>query len=183
MNYHFIAIGGSAMHNLAIALHKKGETITGSDDEIFEPSRSRLAKFGLLPESEGWFPDKIDKNIDAIVLGMHAKNDNPELLKAKALNIKIYSYPEFLYNQTQNKTRAVIGGSHGKTSTTAMIMHVLNYYKKDFEKNSDDIMELSLSFHFNTAIFIITELDKSVKTWMLCDQLVHDGKDFISHLM
>ena len=133
MNYHFIAIGGSAMHNLAIALHKKGETITGSDDEIFEPSRSRLAKHNLLPEKEGWFPEKITKGIDAVVLGMHAKKDNPELLKAEQMGIPIYSYPEFLYNQTQMKTRAVIGGSHGKTSTTAMVMHVLKQSNKKFD--------------------------------------------------
>jgi len=133
MNYHFIAIGGSAMHNLAIALHNKGEIISGSDDEIFEPSRSRLAKLGLLPDKEGWYPENIHSGIDAIVLGMHAKKDNPELLKAKELGLSIYSYPEFLYNQTKNKTRAVIGGSHGKTSTTAMVMHVLNSCKKNFD--------------------------------------------------
>ncbi len=133
MNYHFIAIGGSAMHNLAIALHKKGETITGSDDEIFEPSRSRLKNYGILPEKQGWFPDKIHKGIDAIVLGMHAKADNPELLRAKELGIVIYSYPEFLFNQTQLKTRAVIGGSHGKTSTTAMVMHVLKHSNIAFD--------------------------------------------------
>jgi UDP-N-acetylmuramate: L-alanyl-gamma-D-glutamyl-meso-diaminopimelate ligase len=133
MNYHFIAIGGSAMHNLAIALHKKGETITGSDDEIFEPSRSRLAKHNLLPQKEGWFPEKITTDIDAVVLGMHAKKDNPELLKSEQMGIPIYSYPEFLYNQTQMKTRAVIGGSHGKTSTTAMVMHVLKQSHKKFD--------------------------------------------------
>lgn len=133
MNYHFIAIGGSAMHNLAIALHKKGDAITGSDDEIFEPSRSRLASYGLLPEQIGWFPEKIHSGIDAIVLGMHAKADNPELLKAEALKIPIFSYPEFLYKQTQNKTRVVIGGSHGKTTTTAMIMHVLKHTSRKFD--------------------------------------------------
>lgn len=125
MHYHFIAIGGSAMHNLAIALHKKGETVTGSDDEIFEPSRSRLAACGLLPEKAGWFPEKLTADVDAVVLGMHAKEDNPELIKAQQLGLKIYSYPEFLYNQTQDKTRVVIGGSHGKTTTTSMVMHVL----------------------------------------------------------
>ncbi len=133
MHYHFIAIGGSAMHNLAIALHKKGEQITGSDDEIFEPSRSRLAKYGLLPDNIGWSPGKITTEIDAIVLGMHAKSDNPELLKAKELGLQIFSYPEFLYNQTQNKTRVVIGGSHGKTTTTAMVMHVLKFCHKKFD--------------------------------------------------
>jgi UDP-N-acetylmuramate: L-alanyl-gamma-D-glutamyl-meso-diaminopimelate ligase len=133
MNYHFIAIGGSAMHNLAIALHKKGDKITGSDDEIFEPSRSRLLKYGLLPEEIGWNADKINNNIDAVVLGMHAKIDNPELLKAKDMNIPIYSYPEFLYNQTQHKKRVVVGGSHGKTSTTAMVLHILKYYNLEFD--------------------------------------------------
>lgn len=133
MNYHFIAIGGSAMHNLALALHKKGEKITGSDDEIFEPSRSRLAAAGLLPQKNGWFANKITKQIDAVVLGMHAKSNNPELLKAKELGIKIYSYPEFLYNQTINKKRVVIGGSHGKTTTTAMVMHVLANTIKNFD--------------------------------------------------
>jgi UDP-N-acetylmuramate: L-alanyl-gamma-D-glutamyl-meso-diaminopimelate ligase len=133
MNYHFIAIGGSAMHNLAIALHKQGDTVTGSDDELFDPSRSRLAMYGLLPVEQGWFPQKINKGIDAIVLGMHAKADNPELKEAEKLGLTIYSYPEFLYNQSQNKTRVVIGGSHGKTTTTAMVMHVLNQNSIEFD--------------------------------------------------
>jgi UDP-N-acetylmuramate: L-alanyl-gamma-D-glutamyl-meso-diaminopimelate ligase len=128
MHIHFIAIGGSAMHNLALALHQKGDTITGSDDEIFEPSKSRLQKAGLLPESFGWFPDKITSDIDAVILGMHAKADNPELLKAQEIGLKIYSYPEYLYEHSKNKTRVVIGGSHGKTTITAMILHVLNYH-------------------------------------------------------
>lgn len=123
MRIHFIAIGGSAMHNLALALADKGYTITGSDDEIFEPSRSRLANKGLLPEKEGWFPEKLDNNIDAVILGMHAKADNPELLRAKELKLKIYSYPEYLYEQSKDKTRIVIGGSHGKTTITAMVLH------------------------------------------------------------
>jgi len=130
MQIHFIAIGGSAMHNLALALHHKGYTITGSDDVIFEPSKSRLKKDGLLPEKFGWFPEKISPKIDAIILGMHAKPENPELAKAKKLGLKIYSYPEFLYEQSKNKTRVVIGGSHGKTTITAMILHVLNYHNK-----------------------------------------------------
>ena len=129
MNLHFIAIGGSAMHNLAIALHLKGAQISGSDDLIHDPSKSRLAAYGLLPEKFGWFPEKITSNIDAIILGMHAKKDNPELLKAQGLGIKIYSYPEFLYEQSKNKTRVVIGGSHGKTTITSMILHVLNYHE------------------------------------------------------
>lgn len=128
MKIHFIAIGGSAMHNLALALHDKGETITGSDDTIFEPSYSRLAAKGLLPKEMGWFPEKITEDLDAIVLGMHAKADNPELIKAKKLGIKIYSYPEFIFQQSQNKTRVVIGGSHGKTTITSMILHVMNYH-------------------------------------------------------
>lgn len=133
MKIHFIAIGGSAMHNLALALHKKGETITGSDDEIFEPSKSRLKKEGLLPEKEGWFPEKITSDIEAVILGMHAKADNPELLRAKELGLKIFSYPEFLYEQSKNKTRVVIGGSHGKTTITSMILHVMNYHGKEVD--------------------------------------------------
>ena len=128
MNVHFIAIGGAAMHNLALALHNKGMQVTGSDDTIFEPSKSRLNAAGLLPDSFGWFSEKITKTLDAVVLGMHAKEDNPELLKAQELGLKIYSYPEFLYEQSKHKTRVVIGGSHGKTTITAMILHVLNYH-------------------------------------------------------
>ena len=128
MNVHFIAIGGAAMHNLALALHYKGMQVTGSDDTIFEPSKSRLNAAGLLPTSFGWFSEKITKTLDAVVLGMHAKEDNPELLKAQELGLKIYSYPEFLYEQSKHKTRVVIGGSHGKTTITAMILHVLNYH-------------------------------------------------------
>ena len=128
MRTHFIAIGGAAMHNLALALHNKGYQVTGSDDAIFEPSKSRLEKKGLLPIELGWFPEKITSNIEAIILGMHAKADNPELVKATALGLKIYSYPEFLYEQSKNKTRVVIGGSHGKTTITSMILHVMQYH-------------------------------------------------------
>ena len=127
MHYHFIAIGGSAMHNLAIALHLKGDSITGSDDEIFEPSRSRLAKYNLLPSEVGWDINRIHSNIDAVILGMHARKDNPELIKAQKLGLSIYSYPEFIYEQTKDQLRIVIGGSHGKTSITSMILHVLSY--------------------------------------------------------
>ena len=127
MNVHFIAIGGSAMHNLAIALHLKGYHVTGSDDEIFDPAKSRLQRYGLLPESYGWHPERITKDLDAIVLGMHARIDNPELLKAQELGLKIFSYPEYLYEQSKGKTRVVVGGSHGKTTTTAMILHVLQH--------------------------------------------------------
>lgn len=125
MKVHFIAIGGSAMHNLAIALCQKGITVTGSDDEIFDPARGRLEKYGLLPAEEGWHPERITKDLDAVVLGMHARIDNPELLRAQELGLKIYSYPEYLYEQSKDKLRIVIGGSHGKTTTTAMILHVL----------------------------------------------------------
>jgi len=128
MRTHFIAIGGAAMHNLALALHFKGYRVTGSDDAVFEPSKSRLQKQGLLPVELGWFPEKITADIEAIILGMHAKADNPELLRAKELGLKIYSYPEFLYEQSKNKTRVVIGGSHGKTTITSMILHVMHYH-------------------------------------------------------
>lgn len=133
MNVHFIAIGGAAMHNLALALHNKGYNVTGSDDTIFDPSRSRLEAKGLLPEEFGWFPEKVSSNLDAIVLGMHAKADNPELLKAQELGLKIYSYPEFLYEQSKHKTRVVIGGSHGKTTITSMILHVMHYHDRDVD--------------------------------------------------
>ena len=127
---HFIAIGGAAMHNLAIAISRKSNFIvTGSDDEIFEPSYSRLKENGLLPKYYGWFPEKIHRGLQAVILGMHAKEDNPELLKAKELGLRIFSFPEYLYQQTRSKTRIVIGGSHGKTTTTAMILFVLKKLK------------------------------------------------------
>ena len=127
MNIHFIAIGGSAMHNLAIALHNGGHSITGSDDQIFEPSRGRLALKGLLPEIEGWYPEKVQEGLDAIILGMHAREDNPELARAQELELPIFSYPEFLYEISKSMTRVVIAGSHGKTTTTAMVLHVMNH--------------------------------------------------------
>lgn len=125
MKVHLIAIGGSAMHNLAIALHEKGLIVSGSDDEIFEPSRTRLAQRQLLPAAEGWFPEKITDDLDAVIVGMHARADNPELLAAQQKGLAIYSYPEYVHHQTQGKKRVVIGGSHGKTTTTSMILHVL----------------------------------------------------------
>lgn len=133
MRVHFIAIGGAVMHNLAIALKKKGYNITGSDDEIFEPSKSRLAKYGLLPEKQGWFPENITTDIDTILLGMHAKDDNPELIKARELGVKIMSFPGYLYEQTKGKKRIVVAGSHGKTTTTAMIMHVFKFLGMKFD--------------------------------------------------
>ena len=133
MKVHFIAIGGSAMHNLAIALKNKGYEVTGSDDAIFEPSKTRLEQKGILPKEFGWFPEKITMDIDAVILGMHAHADNPELARAKELGLKIYSYPEFLYEQSKEKTRVVIAGSHGKTTITSMILHVLNFHNKEID--------------------------------------------------
>ena len=133
MKIHFIAIGGSAMHNLALTLYGKGYQVSGSDDEIFEPSRSRLEKAGLLPAQWGWFPEKITPDLDAVILGMHAREDNPELIKARELGLRIYSYPEYLYEQTKDKKRIIVGGSHGKTTTTSMIMHVLKKCGVEFD--------------------------------------------------
>ena len=133
MNIHFIAIGGSAMHNLAIALHQKGYQVSGSDDMIHNPSKSRLEKYSLLPQEFGWFTEKISSSLDVVILGMHAKKDNLELLEAQKLGLKIYSYPEFLYEQSKDKTRVVIGGSHGKTTITSMVFHVLSYHEKEVD--------------------------------------------------
>jgi UDP-N-acetylmuramate: L-alanyl-gamma-D-glutamyl-meso-diaminopimelate ligase len=131
---HLIATGGAVMHNLAIVLHRKGYLVSGSDDKIADPARTNLLKEGILPEEEGFFPEKIESDIDAVILGMHARKDNPELLRAQELGVKIFSYPEFVYEATKNKTRIVIGGSHGKTSITSMILHVFaeNNIETDF---------------------------------------------------
>ncbi|HNP17714.1 MAG TPA: Mur ligase family protein [Fulvivirga sp.] len=149
-NIHFIAIGGSIMHNLAIALHKKGHHITGSDDEIFDPSKTRLSVNGLLPTEEGWDANRITKDLDAVILGMHARLDNPELLKAQELGLKIYSFPEYIYNQSEDKQRIVIAGSHGKTTITSIIMHVLRYFNRTFDyavgariEGFEDMVQLS----------------------------------------
>jgi UDP-N-acetylmuramate: L-alanyl-gamma-D-glutamyl-meso-diaminopimelate ligase len=133
MRIHFISIGGAAMHSLAIALKQKGHEVTGSDDEVFDPARSQLANAGLLPAGIGWFPDKITPGLDAVILGMHAYKDNPELLRALELGIRVYSYPEFLYRETAGKTRVVIAGSHGKTTITSMVMHVLKHNGYQFD--------------------------------------------------
>ncbi|MBS1629411.1 MAG: peptidoglycan synthetase [Bacteroidetes bacterium] len=130
---HFIAVGGAIMHQLALALHKKGNTITGSDDEIADPARSNLAAAGLLPEASGWYPEKISASLDAVVLGMHARLDNPELLRAQALGIPVYSFPQFVHDLSRDKLRIVVAGSHGKTTITSMIMHVLKAAGKDFD--------------------------------------------------
>ena len=156
---HFIAIGGAAMHNLAIAISKKDNfLVTGSDDEIFEPSRSRLKENGLLPDKMGWFPDRIHKGLQAVILGMHATEDNPELIRAKELGLKIYSFPEYLYQQTRSKTRIVIGGSHGKTTTTAMILFVLKQMKIDADYMVGAQIEgfdnmVKLSYESRIAVF------------------------------
>ncbi len=133
MKIHFIAIGGAAMHSLAIAMLQKGNRVTGSDDEIFDPAKTQLDKSGLLPPEYGWFPDRISTDIDAVILGMHARSDNPELKKAMDLGIKVYSYPEFLYHETMDKTRVVIAGSHGKTTITSMVMHALRHNGYQFD--------------------------------------------------
>jgi UDP-N-acetylmuramate: L-alanyl-gamma-D-glutamyl-meso-diaminopimelate ligase len=130
---HFIAIGGSVMHNLAIVLKEAGHQVSGSDDEIFEPSRSVLLNAGLLPEKEGWFPEKLDKSIDVVILGMHAGKDNPELVAAQKLGLKVLSFPDYIYERAKNKQRIVIAGSHGKTTITAAVIHVLNYYRRKFD--------------------------------------------------
>ncbi len=158
MRIHFIAIGGAVMHNLAIVLHRKGHVVSGSDDEIFEPSASRLGMHGLLPPDPGWYPDKISKDIDTIILGMHARKDNPELKKAQDLGLYIRSFPEYLYEQSSNKKRVVIGGSHGKTTITSMIMHVLKLCQIEFDYmvgsqvNGFDTM-VSLSDSSEIAVF------------------------------
>ncbi|MBS4040596.1 MAG: peptidoglycan synthetase [Flavobacteriales bacterium] len=154
MNIHFIAIGGAAMHNLALALHHKGYQITGSDDTIFEPSKSRLEKYGLLPPTFGWFPEKIHSNLDAVIVGMHAKADNPELIQAQKMGLTIYSYPEFLYQQSKDKTRVVIGGSHGKTTITSMVLHVMQECNKKV-----DYMVGALLEGFETMVHLTNEND------------------------
>ncbi len=133
MRVHFIAIGGAVMHNLALALQSKGYAVSGSDDEFFEPSKSRLAAHGLLPDAPGWHPERISADLDAVILGMHATEDNPELVRARELGIKIYSFPDYLYEQTRHEKRVVVGGSHGKTTTTAMIMYVLRHCGIEFD--------------------------------------------------
>ncbi|MEM9936632.1 MAG: Mur ligase domain-containing protein, partial [Bacteroidota bacterium] len=133
MRIHFIAIGGSIMHSLAISLARQGHQVSGSDDKVYDPAKSKLAAEGLLPSEMGWHPENIDKDIEVVILGMHAFADNPELLKAQALGLTIYSFPEFIYAFSKHKQRMVITGSYGKSSVTAMIMHVLRYVGKTFD--------------------------------------------------
>ena len=161
MRVHFIAIGGSVMHQLAIALKHKGYVVTGSDDEIFEPASSNLAKEGILPGKMGWFPAKIEAGIDAIILGMHAREDNPELARARELGLTIYSFPEYIYQESLHKKRVAIGGSHGKTSTTAMIMHVLAAAEMDFDYLVGARLEgFAQSVNITDAPVIVCEADE-----------------------
>jgi UDP-N-acetylmuramate: L-alanyl-gamma-D-glutamyl-meso-diaminopimelate ligase len=133
MKIHLIAIGGSIMHNLAICLQKAGHNVTGSDDEIYEPARSNLMRYGLLPASMGWHPEALSMDLDLVILGMHAKMDNPELQKARELGLRVVSFPEYIGEHAQNQRRVVVSGSHGKTTTTSMILHVLKYWRYDFD--------------------------------------------------
>ena len=161
MHVHFIAIGGSVMHQLAIALKRKGYTVTGSDDEIFEPAKTNLNNEEILPGKIGWYPENISDNIDAVILGMHAKDDNPELQKAKQSGLKIYSFPEYIYQESKDKIRVAVGGSHGKTSTTAMIMHVLKNAGKDFDYLVGARLQgFDQSVNITNAPIIICEADE-----------------------
>ncbi len=158
---HFIAIGGSVMHNLAITLKQQGHTITGSDDEIYEPSLTELKKHGLLPAKEGWHPELLDTSYNAVILGMHAKKDNPELLKAQQLGLKIYSFPDFIYEHSKDKQRIVIAGSHGKTTITAMVMHVLNFHKRKFDYVAGaKVNGIENTVHLSDAPIIVIEGDE-----------------------
>lgn len=161
MHVHFIAIGGSAMHNLAIALKRSGAVVTGSDDEIFEPSKSRLAALGILPEKMGWDANRISPKIDAIILGMHARKDNPELLAAEKQGLKIYSYPEFVYEKSKHQTRIVIGGSHGKTTITSMILHVMNHLNMPTDYLVGALLEgFDCMVQFSDAPYMVIEGDE-----------------------
>ena len=161
MKIHFISIGGSVMHQLAIALKRKGYQISGSDDEIFEPAKSNLEKEGLLPQAFGWFTDRIHSSLDAVILGMHAREDNPELKKAKELGVNIYSFPEYIFKESLTKTRVAVGGSHGKTTTTSMIMHVLKSVGKKFDYLVGAKLEgFDQSVNITDAPLIICEADE-----------------------
>ena len=161
MRIHFISIGGSVMHQLAIALHQKGYVVTGSDDEIFEPAASNLEKEGILPAEKGWFPAQITPDIDAVILGMHAKEDNTELAKAKESGLKIYSFPEYIFQQSLHKKRIAIAGSHGKTTTTAMLMHVLKSAGYDFDfLVGASLAGFSKSVQITDAPIIVCEADE-----------------------
>lgn len=158
---HFIAIGGAIMHNLALALHQKGYQVSGSDDVIYDPAKTRLAEAGLLPQKEGWDIESVHKDLDFVILGMHAKADNPELIKALALGLRVVSFPEFIAEETQDKIRIVVAGSHGKTSTTAMIIHALTKAQMeiDFVVGSS-IAGYDLSVKLSDAPMVIIEGDE-----------------------
>lgn len=158
---HFIAIGGSVMHQLAIALKNKGYQVTGSDDEIFEPALSNLQQAGILPPATGWNAASITPDLDAVILGMHAREDNPELIKARELQLKIYSFPEYIYQESKNKTRVAIGGSHGKTTTTAMVMHALQQNHQAFDYLVGARLEgFAQSVNITDAPVIVCEADE-----------------------
>jgi UDP-N-acetylmuramate: L-alanyl-gamma-D-glutamyl-meso-diaminopimelate ligase len=158
---HFIAIGGSVMHQLAIALKNKGYQVTGSDDEIFEPALSNLRQAGILPDNTGWDAARITPDLDAVILGMHAREDNPELIKAREMQLKIYSFPEYIYQESKNKTRVAIGGSHGKTTTTAMVMHALQYNQQAFDYLVGARLEgFAQSVNITDAPVIVCEADE-----------------------
>ncbi|HEX9958166.1 MAG TPA: Mur ligase domain-containing protein, partial [Fibrella sp.] len=165
--YHFIAIGGSAMHNLALALHQQGHTITGSDDEIYDPALTRLQNQGLLPSEMGWFPDRVHTGLNAVILGMHARVDNPELERARALGLPVLSYPEFIFEKSRQKQRVVIAGSHGKTTITSMILHVLKYHQRKFDylvgaqlEGFDTMVSLTDDTSADAAPIIVIEGDE-----------------------
>lgn len=161
MKIHLIAIGGAAMHNLALALKENGHQVTGSDDEIYNPAKDRLAAAHILPAEMGWFPEKIQADLDFIILGMHARKDNPELLKAQELGLKIYSYPEFIYQHSKDKKRIVVAGSHGKTTTTSMIMHVLKYHELAFDYLVGALLEgFNLMVKLSDAPIMVIEGDE-----------------------
>src|SRR5260221_3755515 len=161
MNIHFIAIGGSVMHQLAIALRRKGYTVTGNSDEIFGPARTNLKKEGLLPAAVGWYPEKIHASLNAVILGMHAKADNPELLRASELSLPIYSFPEYIYQESRDKTRVVVGGSNGKTPTASMIRNALKGRGATFDWMVGARMEgFSQSVNITGAPLIICEGDE-----------------------
>lgn len=168
MNIHFIAIGGSIMHNLAISLRNKGYNVSGSDDQIYDPAASKLKKYGIFPDEAGWHPERIHEKLDAVILGMHARQDNPELLKAKELGLKIYSFPEYVFEQSKNKKRVVVGGSHGKTSTTSMIMHVLTSVGKSFDYLVGSELEgFELMVQISDAPIIVIEGDEYLASPLL----------------
>ena len=182
MRLHFIAIGGSIMHQLAIALHLKGDVITGSDDEIFDPAKGNLTCYGLLPDKIGWDDSRIDDSLDGIILGMHARKDNPELVKAQELDIPIYSFPEFVYNHSKDKLRVAIAGSHGKTSITSMIIHVLTYWNSDFDylvgaqiEGFDQVVKLT-----NDAKTIVMEGDEYLSSPLDLKPKIHWYKPQLS---